>query len=96
MTDELVTHDPSSDTYRAEYPQDEPTGLTETIVFAVAQIESRDPAELDSLGRVVDTDALESLFDTGRASTALSTTFRYCGFVVTVRSDGTITFERSD
>lgn len=97
MTDEFVTYDPSSGTYRAEYSLDERSGITETIVFGIAQIRERDPADLEPLGQVVDTDALGSLFTPVEEPTpSISVTFEYGGFVVTVRGDETITFESVD
>lgn len=65
------------------------------IVDTVSNLTNTDPLELDPLGTVVDTDALNALFspsDSSRRHDAYLT-FRYEGCNVAVDSDGTISVD---
>lgn len=72
---------------RAEYGADETP--VEAVVTAVADVTGNSLLEMDPLGEVVDTDALNKLADSrdGRSSPA-TVTFDYCGQRVTVTSEG--------
>lgn len=61
----------------------------EAIVTAVADVTGQSPLELDPLGEVVDTDALNTLVN-GHDDRAESVTvvFDYCGQRVTATTDG--------
>lgn len=67
--------------------------ITETVVEEVADAEEVGPLELPPLHDSIDPDALESLLS-GRASgdhsAAIEVKFMYCGYAVTVASDGTV------
>lgn len=66
--------------------------ITERVVDAVAAAEDRDPIELPPLQDVIETDALDALFDTDRgAETApIELCFCYSESIVTVHGDGAI------
>lgn len=94
MTGDLVTYDPSSDTYHAEFSAEEPDDAADTVVAGVAAIEDEDPIELEPLGSVVDTDALGDIFHPASGSgTDVSVSFEYSGYRITVWPDESITFE---
>lgn len=61
------------------------------VVEAVARREGVDPTELETrLNDVVDPDALDRLFGDGRDAPAGRVELRYCGYDVTVSSDGRV------
>lgn len=70
----------------------EPTSLGEAIVSAVAEEKGVDPTELPPLYRVVDSDALDSLFRTEQESgqPVGRVVFHYEGYEVTVYSTGRV------
>jgi hypothetical protein len=84
-------HRPSG-TYRAEFSHGT-RSPSEAVIDAVAVARECDPVELPPLARSIDVDALGSIFAPTlrgiRRSTG-SVTFEYAGFVVTVRSHGTV------
>lgn len=67
--------------------------ITGTVVEEVADAEGVGPLELPPLHDWIDPDALETLVS-GRASgddtAAVEVKFMYCGYAVTVVSDGTV------
>ena len=64
------------------------------IVHAVADADGADPTALPPLGDAVDTDALSTVLDS--AGRGCRITFAYCGHVVTVRDDGTVSLGQSE
>ncbi|ARS88323.1 HalOD1 output domain-containing protein [Natrarchaeobaculum aegyptiacum] len=71
---------------------------SQTVIDAVADAEGIDPADLrppayDPLHAVVDPDSLDALFSDradGAPRPTGCVTFSYCGYVVTVASDGSV------
>lgn len=64
-----------------------------TVIQEVAEAEGVGPRELPPLQESIDADALERLFS--RTSTddepaVIEVTFRYCGYTVSVTSDGAV------
>lgn len=72
--------------------QQDPLPLSQAIIAAVAEEEGVDPTELPPLYRVIDTDALDSLFRTDRESGRSEgrVVFPYRGYEITVYSTGRI------
>lgn len=66
-----------------------PDPVVVRIVDAVAAHEGVDPAELPPLGRVMDTDALNELFDSSGADSC-EVRFEFAGHDVSVASDGPV------
>ena len=67
--------------------------VTEAVVVAVADAEDISPIELPPLYDVVETDALNRLFDAARkdeSASSLELCFYYSDSIVTVTGDGTI------
>lgn len=80
---------------QAHYDPSEADGLTETIVYAIAEAESVSPTDVTGrpLYDVVDTAALEAAFFSGGTDSSTDeprslTEFMFRGFRVLVRSDG--------
>lgn len=80
---------------QTRFEPSEPTGLTTTIVYAVADAEGVPPGDVKSppLYDVVDTAALEAAFfgsdgDAGVDDPSNSTDFVYRDYRIVVRSDG--------
>lgn len=69
----------------------ETTGMA--IVSTIASRADADPVELDPLWSVVNTDALDDLFQPGTAGTVA---FTYNGYDVVVHSDGRIDATEAD
>lgn len=68
--------------------------VCDAVVSAVAEAEGVEPDALDeSLGDVVDPDALRSLFATTPGGTTRdgTLTFTFCGYTVTVDGTGSVT-----
>lgn len=66
--------------------------ITEEVLEEVAEAEGAGPLELPPLYDTVDADALESLLSgtaTDDRPEAVEVTFQYCGYAVSVDSDGT-------
>ena len=72
-----------------EHSWEEPFEPSVTIVEAVAAATGRRPADLPTLQKSVDPDALNRLLTQGEA-TGVSISFRYAGTVVVVEGDGAI------
>ncbi|SFR33915.1 hypothetical protein SAMN04487947_0080 [Halogeometricum rufum] len=68
-----------------------------TIVETVSDLTNTPPLELDPLGNVVETDALETLFGPARETAEHDAylTFRYEGCSVAVDSDGSVSVTRA-
>ena len=64
-----------------------------SIVRAVAAVSNRKPTELPPLYEVVDPDGLEELMRSGQER-PLEVEFQYCGYAITVTSDGEISVSR--
>ena len=81
----------SSNTERpitAEY-----NSIAEMVLTAVAEREDTSPTSLDPLYDVIDPDALNGLFaptNGGNARASGRVVFSYCGYEVTVTSDGSV------
>lgn len=79
----------SEATYDTEFTDEE--SVTMAVVRAVAAVTGVEPTVLTPLGECIETDAVEALFAApGGATTAQSLCFRYAGFLVTVRGDGSL------
>lgn len=70
---------------------DSRASVTERVVDAVAAAEDRDPIDLPPLQNIIETDALNALFDAKQGVTAapLEVCFCYSESIVTVHGDGT-------
>lgn len=67
--------------------------LSGSVVEEVAEITGTDPADLDPLYEVVDTEALDSLFHPDR-SVGGRVSFEYCDCRVTVTEAGRVSVEQ--
>jgi hypothetical protein len=65
------------------------------LLRTVAGYEGVDPVDLPPLQETVDVDALERLVDSAD-NDALTVTFDYCGYEVTVDGDGDVSVEDPD
>lgn len=81
----------SPGTFRVEFDTGEES-VTEVVVDTVAVIEDVDPTDLDPLASAVDTDALDTLFES--ASNVRRVVFDYDGFEITVEDAGYTWFQR--
>jgi|AntRauMinimDraft_4_1070384.scaffolds.fasta_scaffold00018_7 hypothetical protein len=83
-----VEFDTDTDTFWATYDSARDS-VSLAVVAIVAAVEDRSPTDLTPLQSAVDTDALQSLFQTpaGQPPTPTSTSFRYEGYEVTVSSE---------
>ena len=71
----------------------ESESLVQTVLTAVAEQEDTTPTALDPLYDVIDPDALNRLFaptNAGQARARGRVVFSYCGYEVTVFSDGSV------
>lgn len=66
-----------------------------SLLRRVAEEEGVDEIDLPPLQGTVDVDALETLVSAADYD-SLTVTFRYCGYQVSVRSDGDVTVEGRD
>lgn len=72
--------------------------VSETVVFAVAELTGSDPASLDPLYNTVDPDALNALFEESQFGLDRSpsrVSFTYCGCDVVVSADGSVHASKS-
>lgn len=72
---------------------------SDAVVRAVADADGIDPLDAPPLYEVIDPDALDSLFDgseNGTQHTAVTVTFVYNGYHVTVQSSRTVQVEEED
>lgn len=77
--------------YEVEYEPEEHRTIVEAVVDALSQAEGVDPTELPPLYDVVDTDALNRLFDPrDRDSVAATFSFTVRDWNVFVRGDGRV------
>lgn len=94
-----VWHDRHSGTFRVTVDSSDTESLTVSIVLAIATIKEVEPTELDSLSVYVDTDALDTLFDTeptNRSAIEGSFSFTYEGFCVLVNRNGELVISPVD
>lgn len=76
-----------------EYPPGSDERLAHCIVRLVAIATDREPTDLEPLGLIIDTDALDALFSAARECNderLFEVSFRYEGFRVEVNADGTV------
>ena len=87
-----VEFDPQSETYRLQFDMDSQLP-SEAVISVVAHASGDDPLNMPPIFRVVDPDALDSIFpttDTGARRPGTAVTFRYLDFEVTVHSQGAV------
>jgi len=93
VTDSIdgVEFDADTNTFWATYDSARDS-VSLAVVAVVAAVENRAPTDLDPLQSVVDTDALQGLFQTsGRGlQSPTRTSFRYEGYEVTVSSEAVV------
>ncbi|WP_227355772.1 HalOD1 output domain-containing protein [Haladaptatus salinisoli] len=95
----MVDHEPSpgeTAPHTAVIPTLDTARLSALVVEAVAVHDQRSPDDLEPIYQSINPDALDSLFTpltdgTSRADGHVS--FAYCGYHVTITSDGTIDLE---
>lgn len=63
------------------------------VICEVAEEKHVDPADLPPLGRVIDADAIDALFEDGRSTADCEISFSYAGCRIRIR-DGTVTVGR--
>lgn len=86
---------PSEGTYHARHESRGTATVCQTLVLAVAEIDGRDPLELDPLYHAVDPDTLDDFAgssDDGGFDGSVS--FAFEGYDVTVYASGLIAIER--
>ena len=88
-----VEYDSQMNTYRAEYDWSRVKPST-AVVELVASINDEDPTDLEPLYEYVDPDALDTLFDSERASSTSRFTFEFGSNTTTVHGDGTVAVYR--
>lgn len=79
-------------TYRTEF-DDHARPPTEAVIFAVAEASQTDPLDLPPLHSVLDTDALNALFDTSTNSqsrTKITVSFEFADHHVVLKGHGII------
>lgn len=79
--------------YEASVPTE--SGLLSDLVRRVAEAKGVEPTDLPPLGYSVDPEALEALVS-GEAPEGMAVSFEYCGFDVTVDTDGTVDVAERD
>lgn len=77
-----------NEVFRTEWSEERPPSVA--VIEAVAAVTGNEPTNLPLLHESVNTDALESIFRPG-VEEDVRLSFRYNGFDITVRSDGTVT-----
>lgn len=92
VAEDAVEYHEGTDTYRTEYDaQTRP--VTEAVVEAVAEATETSPLDLPQLHRVVDPDALDSLFSgrpLGPDHADGTVAFEFAGCTVSVNAHGTV------
>jgi hypothetical protein len=94
---DTLKFDAETNTYHAHYAH-ETTKPSRVIIATVARIEGRDEIDIPPLGRAVDVEALDALVGSGRVgspSSPVTVTLTYCGYRITIDSDGTIVVRSS-
>lgn len=66
---------------------------SEAVVQVIAQAKGVDPLEMPSLYRIVDPEALDTVF---KGSSGSYVQFPFCGYTVTVASDGRIIIQNCE
>lgn len=82
---------------RVRHDWDGSESLSATIVSTISDIVDRDPLELDPLEHTVNTDALDTLFDSRQNGVPRDgglVSFAYEGYLVTVHADGEVVVRR--
>lgn len=77
----MIENDPA-DGYR--YPFDRSIDPSQATYLVVAETLDCRPMELPQLGRTIDTDSLDALFDTRKSSQNATISFEYAGCAVMV------------
>ncbi|WP_380676859.1 HalOD1 output domain-containing protein [Salinigranum sp. GCM10025319] len=72
------------------YARRDDLSASSLVVAAVAAVDGIEPSELTELAAVVDPDALDRLFETGRATSGF-VRFEFAGHEVTVHDDAHLT-----
>lgn len=84
---------PMNGTYQTRFDFAEQSPV-HAVVNTIAAADDTDPADLPPLNNVVDPDALDTLLTSPeRRSIDGSVTFTYCGYGITVRSNGTVSVD---
>lgn len=91
MLDETIQFDENRNRYTAEVSIEETNSVADAIAMTVATVRDRDPTELPPLGRTVDPDALNDIFQVSNDETGVNVSFEYAGFDVTVTHEGKLT-----
>jgi len=88
---ESLEYDLESRTYLASF-DGATTAASMAVVAALSDVLGVDPTEMEPLGSVIDTDALDALIDGhGAAESGLSVAFPLDGYELTVSTDGVVT-----
>jgi hypothetical protein len=77
-----MTDDDSTEVYR--YPFDRTVAPSKATYLAVAERLDCEPMELPQLGRAVDTDSIDALFDPTKPSQNIRLSFEYADCAVTI------------
>ncbi|MFW5973894.1 MAG: HalOD1 output domain-containing protein [Natrialbaceae archaeon] len=81
--DSFSPSESDSETYLARYDRTE-TPASMAVVAVISKALGRDPVEMDQLYYAIDAEALDELIDEGDVGAAVSVTFAYEGYEVTV------------
>ena len=87
--EELLDVVPDDDRVQV-YARRDDLSVSSLVVAAIATIDGTDPGKLAGLAEVVDPDALDRLFETGRTTSGF-VRFEFAGHEVTVHSDAHLT-----
>lgn len=88
---ESIEYDPESRTHTARFDR-ATTAPSMAVVAALSDVLDVDPTEMEPLGAVIDTDALDALFDHRSAGAGtLSATFTVDQYELMVSTDGVVT-----
>lgn len=93
-----VEYHEQSETYRTEFDFVTWT-VSDAVITAVAYARECDPLELPPLFRILDPDALDSVFaplNGGRPLDNASVVFEYADYIVTVNSHGTVELKAAE
>lgn len=91
------TDDPDGTTHHLSHQWDSDNSVSETILDAVAKYAAVSRESLPPMNESINTDALDSLFETGSGSTTTPgcVTFSYYEYTVVVQSTGQIFLRES-
>jgi hypothetical protein len=92
-----LRYDEEFERHVLDFSWDDGRSTSEVVVYAVAEISSRDAAKLRPLAEVIDPDALDAIFDQTGSEEARNAhiSFEYNGYEITIFSHGRLTISEA-